>query len=503
MVEIELVMSGPELEEIAEHMLKEIRDSGEDIVSRYTRVFYDRVSFINGKKSHERYARSQTNKEMMGSGIYTMTHIDNLLPHNINEVFVTRDLQSNRFNFCSKGISLPTDEGAYVLHIPSNVDLFDEEIRQFTKDHPNTGMVRSLEVDQKIVVNSRGGIAIQSIPFVGISYSHGYAPIPINRNIAVVCSTDDDMKRLPSLIKYIADPTPDKRIKTAGSFSDAFHELHAISGLRFGSLEEVGIPLAELYDVVMLTGVPVHEIFGHHFEEPIHFLDFGESGTFRYGQRIHDKEFGLSDNPLQEIDGFRVLGFTHFDAYGRKREKRDHIKDGEVVGFLGSEYADQEKLKQFMNMETSPFVGNAVQHEDGQFPQPRMSCTVLDGRTEDVDLEGKILIVAHEGRTQSQDKTYMVKAHECYVVQDGVPKRVVPLQVTGGINQALANITLLDDESYQTGMCGKPEPMYYPQSRGNAKVPVSQFTKSQMWRAQQVYPLPISDVHLRILQNSR
>ncbi len=58
---------------------------------------------------------------------------------------------------------------------------------------------------------------------------------------------------------------------------------------------------------------------------------------------------------------------------------------------------------------------------------------------------------------------------------------------------------LLDDESYQTGVCGKPEPIYYPQSRGRAEVPVSQYAKSQMWEGQQVYPLPISDVHLRIL----
>ena len=216
--------------------------------------------------------------------------------------------------------------------------------------------------------------------------------------------------------------------------------------------------------------------------------------------QIQNKSLVLKDNPAQKIADFRVEGFTYFDAYGRRREERIHLQDGKVVGFLGSEYADPEKLKQFMNLERSEFVGNASQYIDGMFPQPRMSCTVIDGDTEKLDLEGKILLVSHEGHTQPQDKTYMVKSHEAYVVRNGEPQRVIPLQVTGGINQALTNMILLDDESYQTGMCGKSEPIYYPQSRGTAEVPTSQFAKSQLWRGQQVYPLPISDVHLRVLQ---
>ncbi|MFP4424799.1 MAG: hypothetical protein ACLFP2_06260 [Candidatus Woesearchaeota archaeon] len=60
-----------------------------------------------------------------------------------------------------------------------------------------------------------------------------------------------------------------------------------------------------------------------------------------------------------------------------------------------------------------------------------------------------------------------------------------------GINQALANITLLPDLSFHTGVCSRPEPIYYPQPKGVAQVPVSQFTRSQLWKDQQVYPLPI------------
>ena len=106
------------------------------------------------------------------------------------------------------------------------------------------------------------------------------------------------------------------------------------------------------------------------------------------------------------------------------------------------------------------------------------------------------MLVSNSGSTQPQDKTYTVKAYECYVVKDGQPRKVIPLQVTGGINQALANLRLLEDTSYQIGSCGKPEPIY---SLSNASAPVSQFTRSQVWEKQQVYPLPVSNAHLKIL----
>ena len=499
----DLIRTEAQLKEIADAMSNEVSSSSENVVSRYTRVVTDVVNFLDGQETSHSYGQSTFNRENMESGIYSSTPVSDLRPHNVQDLIVARDLNDHRFNFCPKGIDIPTLEEVHFEGIPDNFRMYDDEFREFTERHPDTTLARNLTVEQKIVVNSKGGVAIQSIPSLGIFYSHGYSPIPTNRDISVVCSSNEDVGRLPDLIKFIADPTPNGRIKSAETFSDAFHQLHKISGLKYGSLEEAGIPLSGLYDVVVLTGVPIHEIFGHQFEEPIRFLDFGESGTFKFGQSIQNKDLVLSDNPGQTIEGFRVQGFTYFDAYGRERQERVHIKDGKVVGFLGSEYADPGKLKQYLGLERSLFVGNSTQHNDGHFPQPRMSCTVLDGKTEDVDLEGKLLIVPHEGHTNPQDKTYMVKANECYVVQDGVPRRVIPLQVTGGINQALSNLVLIGTQSYQTGTCQKPEPIYYPQSRGMAAAQVSQFTKSQLWQGQQVYPLPITDAHLRILQEGK
>lgn len=494
-----LMKSRKELEDVAGALAKEIQNPAENVVSRYIRVINDSATFVNGKRSVHRYSQANVNKELMSRGVYTQTGVDDLFPHNIDEVAVARDLQDHRFHFSPKRIDLPTDQEIFFEEVPAGIEMYDTEFEQFTKNHPNVRLSRDLTVEQRVIANSQGGIVVQSIPFFGVSYSHGYEPIPTSRDITAVCTSEDEIRRFPDLIKFLADPTSERRVKGAKSFSEAFHELHKVSRLSYGSLEEAGIPLAGLYDVVVLTGVPAHEVFGHHFEEPIRYLDFGESATFKYGQDVGNSDIVLKDDPNQKIEGFRVQGFTHVDAYGKKRPARTHIKDGKCVEFLGSEYADPKKLKQYLNLARSEFVGNASQHTDGQFPQPRMSCTVLDGKTESVDLEGKILLVSHEGHTQPSDKTYNVSAKECYVVKDGKPMRVIPLKVTGGINQALANIVLLDDWSYNTGICEKPEPVYYPQSGGQASVPVSQFSRSQMWRNQQVYPLPISDVHLRIL----
>jgi hypothetical protein len=175
-----------------------------------------------------------------------------------------------------------------------------------------------------------------------------------------------------------------------------------------------------------------------------------------------------------------------------EKEKKNSYKKRKSCRIFRKRICRPKKIKNYLNLERSEFVGNASQYIDGHFPQPRMSCTVIDGPAQNFELEGKILVVAHKGSTDLARKIYEVEATEAYVIKDGEPKRTNPLLITRGINQALANISFLEDLSYETCMCSKPEPIYYPQSRGQAQVPVSQFAKTQMWKGQQVYPLPIS-----------
>jgi hypothetical protein len=484
-----------ELRRIADLLAEEIK--GQDrVVSRYIRVSQESVTFVNGKNAGGRVWHSGINKEGMADKVYTQTSVDELRHDNFPEVAVSRDLQKHRFNFSLKGAELPAGEAEFIETIPPETEMYDKEFQEFTRTHKNTRIRREFFVEQKVIVNSRGGRTIQSLPFFEIGYSHSYDPLKLERNLRVVCASREDARRLIDLIKFMPDPTPDKRIKNARSFSEAFHELHMLSKLGFGSLEDAGIPIAGLYDIVMLNGFPAHEIFGHHFEEPIRFLEFGESATFKHNQELRNKNIVLMDNPQQEIGGFKVQGFTYIDAYGRRRQARTHIKDGRVMEFLGSEYCDPEGLMKYLGVEKSRFVGQASQYLDQTFPQPRMSCTVLDGKTENVDLEGQILIVPCGGHTDPDDKTYTVVANECYVIRNGEAIRVVPLKVTGGINQALENVTLLNDLNYNIGACEKKDPLY-PKIESN--VPVSQVVRSQIWRGQQAYPLAISEDDAKVL----
>ncbi|MFW9853296.1 MAG: metallopeptidase TldD-related protein [Candidatus Thorarchaeota archaeon] len=497
-----LVRDEAQLDEVADLLAKQIKDTHEDVVSRYTRVVFDTVTFLGETSSISCYSKSNVNKEIMQKGVYSQTAVADLLPHNIDEIGVARDIKEVRFNFEPKNIPLPTEENFYVEKIPYGIEMFDEEFREFTKDNKDTMVSRSLEVEQRIIVNSRGGKVVQTVPFFLIGFRCGYQPIPTSRDISLVCNSERDIKNMVNSIKFLPDPTPDRRIKKSKTFSEAFQELSKISRkLKFGNLQKAGLKLKGLYDVIVITGVPFHEIFGHQFEEPIRMLEFGESATFRYGQNVNEKII-FKDDPSQTVNGLKVQGFTYVDPYGRKREPRIHIENGKVKEFLGSEYVDSEKFKDYLGLEKSEFVGNASQYIDGAFPQPRMSCTFLDGTKESIDWEGKIVVVPNEGSTDTRTKNYEVKSSECYVIKDGEPKRVNPLKVSGGINQAFENLHVLDDVTYQIGMCEKLNPVYnsiYNPEPLIAQNPVSQLARSQLWENQQVYSRPISEPHLQIL----
>ena len=492
----ELVYSRETLQAVADLLQGELRRESL-AVSRVYRFVSDTAVFVRGKMSEQEQVSTTTCLEQISEGVYSTQRVDDVLPDCFKAVRVARDLEEHRFRFTHKGVPLPTQTQIHCEDLPSGITHFDAEFLEFTQEHPGARVIRSLDVDQRVVVNSDGGIAVQSVPFMRIQFSYGYNPLSISRNIDAVVTSAEDIKRLTGFIAFLADPTPDARIRRAGSFSEAFHELVRLAPLRCGSLEEAGLAPRLLTDVVMLNGVPVHEIFGHHFEEPVRMLNPGDVAAFRPGQELSNANIVMKDDPHQTVAGFRVSGFSHFDAYGRERRGRMHIQNGRVCEFLGGEYVDRQKIKQYLGRREWSEPGCSSQFLDGHFPQVRMSCTVLDGEISRIDLRGKVLMVPQEGHTNPSDKTYAVVARECYVLSDdGEPQRIVPVKVTGGIHQALENMVVLDHDTFNAGMCGKPEPIYHPSSRGESSVSVSQVAKAQLWQGQQAYAIPMAEHHL-------
>ena len=497
------IKTDSELSEIADLLYKSLKENNDVGVARYIRVSENIVSFLDGRIVIDaRSSATNINKELMKRNVYFQRDIDDVTSTNIKEAVIHRDLDRGiRFTFKHKGIPLPTTERIYPSKLPTEIDVYDEELKDFSKSQKDTRTSRGFFVEQKVIVNSEGGKVVQTTPLFNVTFDNGYLPVPTSRTIRLVCETDQDVKSMVKAIKYISDPTPDKRVKKSKSFSEAFGELLRVSELHNRCLS---IPQQQLYDVVVISGIPVHEIFGHHFEEPIGNIKFGESSAFKFNQKFNDKII-MKDDPSLKLEGLRVLGFTNIDAYGRERKPRTHIEDGYVKELLGSEYGDPLELGEYFGLKNDVsmnFVGNASQSFDGVFPQTRMSCTFLDGPAEDVEMEGKIVIVPIGGSTDYSKKDYELKIFESYLVKDGEPKRIVtPLKVTGGIIQAFANINLLDDVTYECGACQKPNPIQGYPSKPYGEALVSQLTKSQLWKQQQVFTSPISEQHTKVLTN--
>jgi predicted Zn-dependent protease len=287
---------------------------------------------------------------------------------------------------------------------------------------------------------------------------------------------------MKNLIGLLPDPTPDTLIRNSKSFYEAFQRLTDISELVYGSMEDAGMK-GRVYDIFIMGGIPVHELVGHQFEEPVQIRP-GDTATFKRGQYIENKNFIVKDDPSQEVEGLNVYGFVNFDAYGRRRNPVIHIENGEVKDFLGGEYTDEENLAIYTGVEKSRFVGASTQFENSDLPTPRMSCTVLDGKTEKISTEGKIVMIPYEGKTSPEQKTYLMKGEESYIIMDGKVKRIVPLQVTGTINNALKNMQLMEDFSYTPDTCGVGGLLTGKMS----VVPTSQYTRNQLWGEQEVYP---------------
>ena len=179
----ELVKDQSELEALADLMSEEVRGLDEPVVSRFTIVHLDSNQFIGGKKLSVVGMTSNINLERMTSEIYSEINDIDLTTHNLGQATIARDLEPNRFTFQSKGKELPQDSNVFVYPIPTGIGMYDKEFMDFTKEHPDTYITIALSVEQKIIVNSSGGIAIQSIPFFQITCDHGYQPIPLRRTV--------------------------------------------------------------------------------------------------------------------------------------------------------------------------------------------------------------------------------------------------------------------------------------------------------------------------------
>ena len=474
------VKSRDELLEIAEKLLSLAKPSRQ-CVYRYKQVVYDSIYVDRGRTNVNRCGLNATyNVEDIESQVYSTVRGEEIFPFNIPQFEEWRQRSEMPYLFTHKGIPLPTERHVDYRAIPSNFERWDEELSAFTREYKNERITRDFGIEQRILVNSSGGMIIESIPFFSLYYRQGYGPFMISRSIGAHVSSNEDIHRIPRLIKYLPDPTPDRRINRAKTFSEAFARLYEISHqVVYPDLDAADLDNDLTHDVIMLSGVPIHEIFGHQFEEPIYPLQVGQRSLFPIDKNVQNPNLILRDNPLQQIEGLEVCGSFHYDSYGRKTQEKTHIENSRVREHLGGEYVDLKNLSTYLGIEKSASIGNARQGDDGSFPQPRMSCTVLEGKEEEeIDWCGKLVMVPFNGYVLDGN-FFKVLSSECYVIdKKGNPIRLGPLEGSRAIYDAIIGMHILPGKSHHIGSCSKPNVL---EEGSDTEVMVSFFTNHQMW----------------------
>ena len=469
-----------DLIEIADCLLS-LAEAGENSVYRYSQVVYDSIYLDRGRKNVNRYGLTSTyNVEDIDAQVFSSVRGEELFPSNLLQFEKWRERSETPYIFTYKGISLPTHQDVRFDPLPTNFERWDDELLAFTDQFKNVRITRDFGVEQRIIVNSNGGITIESRPFFGLYYRQGYEPYLVTRSIGAYVKSNEDIDRIPRLIRYLPDPTPDCSINRASSFTEAFENLHAISAeVEFETLEDAGLSDTLTHDVIMLSGVPIHEIFGHQFEEPVYPLSVGQQSLFPIGKNVQNPNLALRDNPLQTIEGLDVMGSYQFDSYGRQAREKVLIDRSKVHEHLGSEYVDIKNLKTFIGIDRSEFIGNARQGYEGSFPQSRMSCTILEGREEEnVSYTGKVIMIPFHGYVLDGN-FFKVMSSECYYIDpDGIPRRLGSLEGSRAIYDAIIGMHILPGKSHHIGSCSKPNVL---DDGTDTEVMVSFYTNHQLW----------------------
>ena len=474
------VKSEADLKSLANH-LSQMAQREPLAVFRYKQTVYDICFADRGRKNINQFSLTSTyNVENIAEQVFSTVRGEELFPQNINEFELWRERTETHYVFSSKGAALPTETYVDCRPIPTNYDRWDDDLTAFTAEYKDERITREFGVEQRIVVNSAGGVIIESKPFLNVYYRQGYEPHMVTRTLGAYVSSNEDVDRMTGLIDLMPDPTPDGRIRKSTSFTDAFARLHAVSrDIAYPSLDEAGMSGCLTHDVIMLSGVSAHEIFGHQFEEPIHPIPVGHQSLFPIGKNVQNENLILCDNPLQTVNGLEVIGSYRYDSYGRPAKTITHIDNSTVVQHLGGEYIDKKNLKKFLGVDESKSIGSSRQGDDGQFPQPRMSCTVLRGReTVDVDWGGKVLMAPFNGYVLDGN-FFKIMASECYVLDgNGEPKRLGPLEGSRAIYDAIIGMHILPGQSYHTGSCFKPGAL---DENLDSEVAVSFLANHQLW----------------------
>ncbi|MCL2408063.1 MAG: TldD/PmbA family protein [Oscillospiraceae bacterium] len=217
----------------------------------------------------------------------------------------------------------------------------------------------------------------------------------------------------------------------------------------------------------LVTGVFVHECFGHKSESDFMIGDETTRKEWELGKRV-----GADDLTIAETGSIIGNGYTPYDDEGNKATMTHLIKNGVLAGRL-------HNAESATDLE-EPVTGNARAMSFEYEPIVRMTTTYIDKGSKTFDeliseTENGILLTSlSHGSGMS---TFTIAPTYCYLVKNGkIDKPVRVSVVTGNVFEALGDIDGISDKvemfSFVTGGCGKMEQSSLPVGFGGPYIRV-------------------------------
>lgn len=224
------------------------------------------------------------------------------------------------------------------------------------------------------------------------------------------------------------------------------------------------------YDVVLdseVSGLFIHEAFGHLSEADNLIGNEVLANTMTIGETFAVKEFNVIDDPT--LPGYP--GSYTYDHEGTKAKKTYLIKDGKLSGRLHS-------LESAAFMDENP-TGHARAKNFGFTPIVRMGNIYIDKDRHTLDEmiasidDGLYLFGSAGGQTSGDTFTFAVQG--AYRIKHGkITGMVRDLALTGHLFSTLKNIEMIGNEIdfSRSGGCGKGGQILIKSGKGSAPIKI-------------------------------
>jgi len=224
------------------------------------------------------------------------------------------------------------------------------------------------------------------------------------------------------------------------------------------------------YDVVLdsdVSGLFIHEAFGHLSEADNLVGNASLSKTMTLGELFATEDFNVIDDPT--LSGYP--GSYTYDHEGTRAKKTHLIKSGKLAGRLHS-------LESAYFLNETP-TGHARAKNYGFTPIVRMGNIYIDKGRQTLDEmiksidNGLYLFGSAGGQTSGETFTFAVQG--AYKIEGGELKGLVrDLALTGHLFTTLKNIEMIGDEVNfsKSGGCGKGGQILIKSGKGSAPIKI-------------------------------